>query len=235
MEIIKNKGGNVIKTIVGVEKFGYIYKGNQYKYNDYMQLNEKLGVDREIVIMGEPLLVKVYNFEKSKSPLDNFVEDIIVKDFSIGEDLLFHYEFIKQLNKIYVYSIKKGVAVEKITVGCKSLNVVPIQFKIKEFINKKFKRYRTFIAIAKIRNIYYLVNVEDGFIINGLVHEDKDIIFNELHKYFKIDKEVILDRSISVDDENKVKELRVIQYLKIGEAINEKIFEKQKFYTKKLC
>lgn len=235
LAVINFKEGDIMKNIVGVEKQGYIYKEDLYEYTDHMKLNEKLGGDREVVIMGEPLLVKVYNFEESKVSLEKFVEDIIIKDFSVGDDLLFHYDFIKGINKIYVYSIKKGIAVEKIAYGAKSLSVVPIQFKIKDFINNKLKSYRNFISITKIRGMYYLINVEDGFIINGFVNEEIDNIFKEFPKHIKINKEVIFDRSINVNEKNKIEDLKGIQYLKIGETINEKLFEKQKFYTKKLC
>lgn len=221
-------------NIVGVEKQGYIYKGEFYEYRDYMNINKKLGRDREIVILGESLLVKVYNFQENKNSLEKFIEEIIIKDFSVGDDLLFHYDFMKGINKVYVYSIKRGIAVEKIIDGGKSISVIPIQFKIKELINNKLKRYRNFIAISKIRDIYYLINVEDGFIINGLVDENIDNVLKELSKYMKINKEVIFDKSININIKKEIEDIKEIQYLKIGETINEKLFKKQKFYTKKL-
>lgn len=224
-----------MRDIVGIEKNGYIYKGELYAYTDYLNLNEKLGGYREVVIMGEVLWVKVYNFEENEITIESFIEDLIIKDFLTGEDLLFNYEFIKSESKIYIYSIKKGIAVEKITVGAKSLDVVPVQFKIKEIINNNLKGYRNFLVIAKIRSIYYLINVENGLIINGLVNGNIDIIFKELPKYITNNKEIIVDRLIDMKENNEVKELKNIQYLKIGETINEKLFKKQKFYTKKIC
>ena len=222
-------------NIIGVDRNGYIYKGEFYGYTEYRELVEKLSGNREIVILGESLLVKVYNFEESKNSLEKFVDDIIIKDFSVGNDLLFHYDFMKGINKVYVYSIKKGIAVEKIIEGSKIISVVPVQFKIKELINNKLKRYRNFISISKIRDIYYLINVEDSFIINGVASEDIDNIFREISKYEKVNKEFIFDRSIDVNIENEIKDIKEIQYLKIGESIDENLFKKQKFYTKKLC
>lgn len=222
-------------NIIGVDRNGYIYKGEFYGYTEYRELVEKLSGNREIVILGESLLVKVYNFEESKNSLEKFVDDIIIKDFSVGNDLLFHYDFMKGINKVYVYSIKKGIAVEKIIEGAKIISVVPVQFKIKELINNKLKRYRNFISISKIRDIYYLINVEDSFIINGVASEDIDNIFREISKYEKVNKEFIFDRSIDVNIENEIKDIKEIQYLKIGESIDENLFKKQKFYTKKLC
>lgn len=224
-----------MKSIVGIEKSEYIYNNDLYEYKDHMKVREKLGMDREIIIMGEPLFVKIYNYEYSKGTVENFVEDIIVKDFLNGDDLLFHYDFIKIKNTIYVYSIKKGLIVENIGIGAKSLSVVPIQFKIIDLINKKLKKYRNFISIAKIRDMYYLTNVEDGSIINGLVSEKLDILLIEIGKYIKINKEIIFDTCIKVNDKNISGELKEIHYLKIGEVINEKLFKKQKFYTKKIC
>lgn len=224
-----------MKNIIGVEKNGYVHKGELYGYTEYMKLNEKLGANREVIIMAEPLLVKVYDFENIKNSLEKFVEDVIIKDFSVGDDLLFHYEYIKRINKLYIYSIKKGDVVEKVTCGTKNISVVPIQFKIKEFINNKLKRCRNFISIIKLRDMYYLINVENGFIINGLVNEEIDNIFYELPKYIKINKEIIFDISIDLNDKKGIEELKEIHYLKIGEGINEQLFKKQKFYTKKLC
>lgn len=224
-----------MKNIVGVEKRGYIYKGELYEYTEYIKLNKKLGAYREVIIMEEALWVKVYDFSESENLIEKFIEDIVTKEFLTGEDLLFHYDFIKSINKIYVYSIKKGVAVEKVTLGAKNLDIAPVQFKIKNHINSKFRRLRSFIAIAKIRERFYIINVEDGFIINSIVDENIDIIFSELQKYLKINKGIIVDTAISISEENEVKELKNIQYLKIGEIINEKLFKKQKFYTKKIC
>lgn len=224
-------------NIVAVESDGYTYKGNFYENSQYVNLNKKLGKDREIIIFDESILVKIYNLGENKDSLEKFVEDNIVKDFLIGDDLLFHYDFMKSIDKVYVYSIKKGIAVERVIEGSSSISVVPIQFKIKDFINNKFKRCRNFISITKIRDMYYLINVEDGFIVNGLVNESLDIIFKELSKYMKNNKEIIFDNSINVSDNitSEMKTIKEIQYLKIGEAINEKLFKKQKFYTKKLC
>lgn len=224
-----------MENIIGVDRNGYIYKGEFYGYTEYRELAEKLSGNREIVILGESLLVKVYDFEESKNSLEKFVDDIIIKDFSVGNDLLFHYDFMKGINKVYVYSIKKGIAVEKIIEGAKIISVVPVQFKIKELINNKLKRYRNFISISKIRDIYYLINVEDSFIINGVASEDIDNIFREISKYEKVNKEFIFDRSIDVNIKKEIKDIKEIQYLKIGESINENLFKKQKFYTKKLC
>lgn len=223
-----------MKNIVGVEKGRYIYRGEVYEDTGHINLNRKLGSYREVIIMGEALWVKVYSFSENETSIEKFVEDIITKEFLAGEDLLFHYEFIKLENKVYIYSIKKGVAVEKITIGAKNLDIVPVQFKIKELINNKLKKYRNFIAITKIRGIYYLINVEGGLIINGLVNENIDVIFNELPKYININKEIIVDREINIKENNKDEYLKNIQYLKIGEIVDEKLFKKQKFYTKKI-
>lgn len=224
-----------MKSIVGVEKSGYIYKGEVYEHKDNMKLNAKLGGDREVVILGEVLLIKIYNFKESETLIEKFIEENITKDFLSGEDLLFHYEYVKSKNKIYVYSIKKGVEVEKITVGAKKLEIVPVQFKIKELVNNKLKKCRSFISIAKIRGVYYLINVEDGYIINGLVNENIDNIFIEIPKYVNVNKEIVIDITITIEENNEVEELKNIQYLKIGEIINEKLLKKQKFYTKKIC
>lgn len=224
-----------MRKVVGLEKAGYIHKGDLYGHTEHIKLNEKLGLEIEVIIMGEPLLIKVYDFENNKISLEKFVEDIIEKDFSFGNDLLFHYEFIKSINKVYIYSIKKGVEVEKVICGAKSVLVAPIQFKIKEFINSKLKKCKNFISITKLRNIYYLINVENNFIINETVNEDIDNILKEIFKHTKFNKEIIFDTSINLSDKEGIEELKDIQYLKIGERLNEQLFKKQKFYTKKLC
>lgn len=221
--------------IVSVEKNGYIHEGFHYDYKECGKLIKKLGTNREIVILEESLLVKVYDFEISKNSIEKFVDNIITKDFTTNQDLLFHYDFIKAVNKVYVYSIKKGLVVEKIINGAKNISILPIQFKIKKIINIKLKKYKNFISITKIKDSYYLINVEENFIINGVVNENIDKVLKEFFKYNKVDKAIIFDKSIELDLEDKLQDIKEIKYLKIGELINEKVFKKQKFYTKRLC
>ncbi|MGL5352240.1 MAG: hypothetical protein ACRDA5_02825 [Clostridium sp.] len=223
-----------MKNIIGIEKMGYVFKGESYRNLDCIKFIDKLSADREIIIMGEPLLVKEYNVKENKESLERYIEDAITKDFSLGDDLLFHYEFLKVNNKVYIYSIKKGIAVEKVVIGARSISVTPIQFKVKEYISKKMRSCRNYIAIAKIRDLYYLINVEQGIIINGFVNEEFENIIKELQKYEYCSKEVIIDSNITMVGKSIIQSINEIMYLKIGEVINGKLFEKQKFYTKKL-
>ncbi|MGL5085216.1 MAG: hypothetical protein ACRC68_05790, partial [Clostridium sp.] len=76
--------------------------------------------------MGESLLIKEYSVKENRDSLERYIEDAITKDFSLGNDLLFHYEFIRGNSKVYIYSIKKGVAVERVVIGARSISVTPI-------------------------------------------------------------------------------------------------------------
>lgn len=223
-----------MKNIIGVEKMGYVYNGESYKNLECIKFIDKLNRDREIIIMGESLLVKEYNVIEIKDSLDKYIEDAIIKDFSLGDDLLFHYEFIKVSSKVYVYSIKKGIAVERVAVGARNISVTPIQFKIKDYIYKKMRSCRNYIAVAKIRDLYYLVSVDQGIIINGFAYDDFENVISELDKYEYSSKDIIIDTDISMIGKSVIKSINEIMYLKIGEVINGKLFKKQKFYAKKI-
>lgn len=227
-------GGDFIKNIIGIEKSGYVFRGEQYKSLEFTKFIDKLHNDREIIIMGEPLLVKDYSITEGKDSLEKYIENSIVKDFSLSDDLLFHYEFMKAKNKIYIYSIKKGISVEKVVEGARNIIVTPIQFKVKEYISKKIKKCKDYIVIANIRELYYLVNVEQGIIINGFVNGDFENVIKELQKYEYTGKEVIIDSNINMIGKDIIKSINEIMYLKIGENINGKLFGKQKFYSKKI-
>ncbi|MBX7429982.1 hypothetical protein K4H34_10465, partial [Clostridium chauvoei] len=180
-------------------------------------------------IIGEPLLIKIYDFNKDDKNLEEFIEENLEKEFLVNSDMLFHYEYFKKNNLVYIYSIKRGLTVEKLSKDAKKLKVIPIQFLIKDLINRKFKKYKDIISITKFRDIYYLTSIKNKMIVDcDILDINKDI--NDILVSYGSNNLIVLDDDIK--EKIDTSKFKLINFLKIGEIIDERIYKKQRLYTK---
>ncbi|MBX7385213.1 hypothetical protein K4H63_00270 [Clostridium chauvoei] len=143
--------------------------------------------------------------------------------------MLFHYEYFKKNNLVYIYSIKRGLTVEKLSKDAKKLKVIPIQFLIKDLINRKFKKYKDIISITKFRDIYYLTSIKNKMIVDcDILDINKDI--NDILVSYGSNNLIVLDDDIK--EKIDTSKFKLINFLKIGEIIDERIYKKQRLYTK---
>ncbi|MBX7352610.1 hypothetical protein K4H33_01040 [Clostridium chauvoei] len=218
-----------MKNIVEIQGRECIYKGNTLKSKDELELIKILNKNLEIIIIGEPLLIKIYDFNKDDKNLEEFIEENLEKEFLVNSDMLFHYEYFKKNNLVYIYSIKRGLTVEKLSKDAKKLKVIPIQFLIKDLINRKFKKYKDIISITKFRDIYYLTSIKNKMIVDcDILDINKDI--NDILVSYGSNNLIVLDDDIK--EKIDTSKFKLINFLKIGEIIDERIYKKQRLYTK---
>ncbi|GAB6170336.1 hypothetical protein JCM1393_27960 [Clostridium carnis] len=205
-----------------IEEEYYIYNGKKYEFSNQKEINRVLKGNINILILGEQLLIKKYNLESNIDNLEKYVDDIIKREFRIYSDMLFHYEYIKDLDILYLYSIKRGKEAEILGSKAKKLNVIPIQFLIKNKIKLKFDLTKVYTIISKYRDKYYLLEIRNGLIVNNIVSNLKEDIEIYLNNN-KGERDFIIDKYLK--DDFKYEEISKgnFKFLEIRKCISEKI------------
>lgn len=215
-----------IKETLGVFNACIIY--NNDVYDDLDILIDKLGDKRKIIIFDKDILVKIYEFKNKPKNLLQEVNNKIHEDIPLQDDILIHYEYNNRNKKLIIYYMSGGVVIDRLSSDAKKLEVVPIQFIIKEFAEKSLKKKSKYTAIVKIKNKIYMIKVNQNYITESYI----TVEFNEIaNKLWNIDDEIILldNELVHFVDGNKNKSLN---YMIIGDNIYERLFETKRLFTK---
>ncbi|MEN8434311.1 hypothetical protein NX821_001494 [Clostridium septicum] len=223
-----------MKNILEIEDDIYTYKGNKYSRSNERDLLKDIGKNLEIIIIDEALLIKKFEVNTSERDFEEFINETIEKEFLVNENMLFHYEYVKSENIVYIYSIKQGNLVRKLGTKVNKLKVHPMQFIIKDFINKKIKKFRSFISITEFRGKYYVLNIHNNIIVKCYISNKINNLNEVIESGVNNDNLIILDKNIKIEKIDSYIKEKYVKYLNIGDIINEKLCRKQKLYTKKL-
>ena len=217
------------KSIVIIKKNLFIYNGEEYDFDKVNDINNLLKSNLKIVILEEELYVKQFEIKIKENKMHEFIDYKINNDFPQNGDIL--YDFEKNNNIIAIYYLKGAKRIEKISERAKNIEVKPIQFIVKDVMKKIFKtNIFNCKVIIKLNEYYYYISFKEGLFYYGLVEKDKETV---LHKINENDDfgEIYVDNSLcDLSFTNKIK----IVKMNIGELINEKIYEKQRFHSGKI-
>lgn len=185
--------------------------------------------DIKIVILEEELCLKKFDNNAKKFQQEKFVDSLIEKEFPQNGDILYDYE--KKNNVIVIYYIRGAKRIERLAEGAKKIEVKPIQLIIKEAMRKELKaNNNSGRVLIKINEYYYYISFEAGIFDHCKVKENKASIINEIYDDIN-GKEIFVDKS-AIDVLLANDNLKIIE-IDIGSLINETIYEKQKFYSRK--
>ncbi|WP_291652479.1 hypothetical protein [Clostridium sp.] len=205
---------------IGIFNNKYYYKGQEYDSYNINSLLEKLGNKRRLLILSQGIFIKKYQILNKRISVDKFIEKKISEDFSDKNNLLFHHEFLKKSKVIYIYSIRYSNFIKSCT-NVTHLQVEPIQFLIRKYVIKKLRGSKDSIIIYKIKDLFHLINIENGFIENSYITNDDKDIKKFIIEYKSQNKKLIIDKSIE--------DITIDSYdysINIGEKIYEEIFKK---------
>lgn len=205
---------------VGVYNDKYYYKGREYDKLKINLLIKSLGRKRKIIILSQPIFIREYKIGNEKINLEKFLDKKITEDFSDRENLLFHYEFIKENETIYLYSIRYDT-LRNLCKDCNFLKIEPIQFVIKNYILKKIKNNKSIIVIYKINDLFHLLNIENKIIKHSVITNDENDIDLFIKNYTN-DKKIIVMGKGTKFSKSIMKNIKVVN---IGEKCYEKIFK----------
>lgn len=218
------------KSIILLNRNFFVYNGKEFDMDKIDEINYQFRSNIKIILLQENLYAKKFNEKLKRHKLYEFVDYKINNEFPQNGDILYDFE-IKN-NIIAIYSIKGAKRVEDLSKKAASLEVKPIQFIINEIMirvlkNKKFSAK----VLVKFREYYYFMSFTQGLFDFGVVNEDKNKIINAIDEMCDL-KEIYIDNSAAgiLCSNNEVKRIE----LNLGELINEKIYEKQKFYSRKV-
>ena len=217
------------KSIVIIKRNLFIYNGEEYDFDKVNEMNNLLKSNLKIIILEEELYVKQFKSEIKRNKMYDFIDYKINNDFPQNGDVL--YDFEKNNNIIAIYYIKGAKRIEKISEIAKNIEVKPIQFIVKD-VMKKILKTNIFNCkvIIKLNEYYYYISFKEGLFYYGLVEKDKEIVLNKISQNDDFG-EIYVDNSLyDLSLTNKFKIIKI----NIGELINEKIYEKQRFHSRKI-
>lgn len=218
------------KAVVFIKKNSFIYDGCEYDFNEISEVNHLFKSKLKIIILEEELYARCFNSNIKESQIYKFVEYKINNDFMQNGDIL--YDFQKRNNIISIYYIRGARRIEKLSEITEELEVKPIQFVVKdvmeEVLNNENFNCNVFL---KFQECYYYMVFKKGIFFSGFVNEERDLIFSKIKENGELEK-VYFDNNMEENlfDSKKIELIKI----NLGELIHEKIYKKQRFYTRKI-
>ena len=209
---------------IGIYEDTYIYKGNEYNRNNYSELLDNISRKRRIIFLSQILLIKKYGFNSSNTGIGDFIKKKINEDFSDKDNFLFSYEYNKKENIAYLYSIRNNNLIS-LTNDASELTVEPIQFYIKNKVIKEIKNSKDSNVLFKINNIFHILSLENGYVINSVIVNNEDEVFKTI-SLIEDNKLLVIDKSVNT--ESLIDQVRgfKIKNIDLVEGIYEKIYRK---------
>jgi len=218
------------KDIVIIKKNFFIYNGEEYDFDRAAEINDLLKYNLKIIILEEELYAKQFTSNVKRNQIYQFVEYKINNEFLQNGDIL--YDFEKSNKVTVIYYIKGAKRIEKLSEKAKNIEVKPLQFIAKDVMEKVLKNKDfTCRILLKFQEFYYYMSFKNGLFYNGFVNEDKELVVNKIIENNDFE-EIYFDYNIE-GDLFFLDKFKIIK-INLGELINEKIYEKQKFYSRKI-
>ena len=167
------------------------------------------------------LYIKSFPIKLKNSDLEKYIFNKITDIFPENGEILYDYE--KNYNKdyIYIYSIKGREKIERLCRESTLLEITPIQFIIREYLNKilntKKEDYR---VVTHLYNKYYFIECNNGVFVDNYITNN----YIELQEYLKhknIKGKIFADKDCYLD-EYFLDKVEIIKMNIVG-SINEKL------------
>lgn len=209
---------------IGIYEDTYIYKGNEYNRSNYSDLLDNISRKRRIIYLSQILLIKKYGFKSRNTGISDFIKKKINEDFSDKDNFLFSYEYNKKDNLAYLYSIRNNNLIS-LTSDAAELTIEPIQFYIKNKVIRKIKNSMDSTILFKINNIFHIISLEKGYIINSVIANNEEEVYRAI-SLINNNKLLIIDKSVNIEFLiDQVGGLK-IKNIKLVEGIYEKLYRK---------
>lgn len=216
------------KSVIIIKKNFFIYNKEEYDFDRVTEMIHLLKSNLKIIILEENLYVKQFTNKIKRNKIYEFIDYKINNDFPQNGDIL--YDFEKNNNVIAIYYIKGAKRIEKLSEVARNIEVKPIQFIVKDIMMKVLKNnIFNCKALVQLNEYYYYISFKDGLFYYGFVKENKDLVINKIIENNDFG-EIYVDNNIidNLSLENKFKMIKI----NLGELINEKIYEKQRFHSR---
>lgn len=208
------------KSTVYVKNYSLIYENNEYTFEEILEKNIIFKYIK-IVILEEMLYIKSFPIKLKINDLEKYIFNKITDIFPENGEILYDYE--KNYNKdyIYIYSIKGREKIERLCRESTLLEIVPIQFVIREYLNKVLNtKKEDYMVVTQLYNKYYFIECNNGVFVDNYVTSNHI----ELHEYLKqknIKGKIFVDKDCNFD-EYYLNKVEIIKMNIVG-LINEKV------------
>lgn len=220
------------KSVIIIKKNSFIYNEEEYGFDQVNDIIHLLKSNIKIVILEEDLYIKQFIMNIQKNNINKLVEYKINNEFPQNGDILYDYIFKKKSSIISIYYIRGAKRIEKLLDTAINVEIKPIQFIVKDVV-RKFLKDRIFSCniLIKFNEYYYYLSFKEGLFYYGVVEKDIDLVFDKIIQNEDV-REIYVGNDVvyNLCFENKFKIIRI----NIGDLINEKIYEKQRFYSRKI-
>lgn len=208
------------KSVIYVKDFSFIYENNEYTFDEILK-KHMFFKNLKIIILEEMLYIKSFFIESKMKDIEGYVLNKIEEIFPQNDEILYSYESSPKKDSIYIYSIKGREKVERLCEKATSLQVIPIQFMLRDCINKKTNSKKEgFIAIAELYDRFYFIESENGVFIDNYI-SDSIIDFQEYLKEKVIHRKIYMDEKLNIDEyiQGKTEIIKI----DIARLVNEKV------------
>jgi hypothetical protein len=220
------------KSIIIIRKNSFIYNKEEYRFDEIDNIVHLLKPNIKIIILEEELYIKQFINNITKNNINKLVEYKINNEFPQNGDILYDYIYRKKSNIISIYYIRGAKRIEKLLDSASNLEIKPIQFIVKD-VMRKFLKNNMFDCnvLVKLEEYYYYLSFKEGLFHYGVIEKEIDLVFDKIIQNDNIN-EIYVDNNViyNLCFEDKFKIVKI----NIGDLINEKIYEKQRFYSRKV-
>lgn len=217
------------KSIVLIKRNSFILEGEEYNFDKINEIKCIIKNNIKIIVLEEELCVKQFIYKIRKRKIYDFIILKIASDFPQNGDLLYDYMLTKKNKVISIYSIRGAKRISKLVEGAKNIEIKPIQFLIKEILVSILKN-KNFTAkiLMKYNEVYYYISFKEGLFNYGFVEITQSLVLDKILICNEYGDMYVDEESVNIiSSENKINPFKI----NIKELINEKIFEKQRFYS----
>lgn len=189
-----------------------VFNGKEEFIEEFINFNDFKNKNLVINILDEE--INNSSFYIGKVLLKNSaVKKIIDNNLPHNEDILYDYKINK--DEVFIYSIRAGKRVLPIIKKNKNFKIVPFQYLIMQFLNRKIHCKDKIASIIKYDNMYYLIILKNKILIENYINKNVEKILYEVKKYNDI---TYIYSNVKM--ENVDLELKIIN---IGDYLNEKL------------
>lgn len=207
-----------MKSKILVEDNMFIVDGKSY---DEIKIRKILNKKAEFIILNENISIKV--FENIRFVSENSIEEFIDEEYKKQENILTHYEHDRRHGRLYVYSVGSAYKIDEVVNGLEEVQVIPIQFYIKENMKKRLFMKKNYNIIALIKNNIYKMRLKNNYLSSCEIIKESDLSA-EILDGIDSKEEIIMDTCLANYFDEKNIEKYNISFAKLGERISEKIF-----------
>lgn len=217
------------KTIILLKSNYIINNDNEYDFFELDEVKKTFSQNIKVIILDEELYIKSFKYNNRFLNVPKFVEEKINEFFPQNGDILYDYEDDKLKSMLYLYSVKSGEHVRKICENIKEIEILPIQYIIRDTIKDISKKRKiTCVSIVKIKEKFYLIYLKNGVIEMNTLFDNCNSIIRKISEIENVGIIYIDDNINGYIDEMKLKYLKNFKIIKtnIGEKIYERIYKK---------